>query len=181
MPSKVLKAGSPISLRCGFSLVFALNLRSGLRRTILSMIGSRAIIGYHRPMTMPPQAAHIAPSSSDAIETAALSPAASLFRSLGDATRLAILRHLALGELRVVDLNAHLGMAQSTVSAHLACLKDCGLVSSRPQGRASLWSLAAQPELLTLLAAAEQLLELTGDAVDLCPTYGSPATAKEIR
>ena len=103
---------------------------------------------------------------------AALSAAACVFRSLGDATRLAILRHLALGEHRVVDLTAHLGLAQSTVSAHLACLRDCGLVTSRPQGRASMWSLATAPELLDVLAAAERLLAATGDAVALCPTYG---------
>ena len=108
-------------------------------------------------------------------EARALSPAASLFHSLSDPTRLAILRHLAAGEQRVVDLTTHLGLAQSTVSAHLACLRDCGLVTSRPQGRASMFSLAAEPRLMELLAAAERLLAETGDAVDLCPTYGSTA------
>lgn len=110
-----------------------------------------------------------------AIETAGLSPAASLFHSLSDPTRLAILRHLSLGEHRVVELTGHLGLAQSTVSKHLACLRDCGLVDSRPQGRASMFSLATRDELLGLLAAAERLLALTGDAVDLCPTYGADA------
>ena len=105
-------------------------------------------------------------------ETAALSAASCMFRSLGDPARLAILRHLALGEHRVVDLTAHLGLAQSTVSAHLACLRDCGLVTSRPQGRASMWSLNHSADLLALLAAAERLLAATGDAVALCPTYG---------
>ncbi len=104
-------------------------------------------------------------------EVAALGPAASLFRSLGDPARLSILRHLALGEHRVVELTAHLGLAQSTVSGHLACLRDCGLVASRPEGRASVFSLA-RPELLAVLAAAEQVLAATGDAVSLCPTYG---------
>jgi DNA-binding transcriptional ArsR family regulator len=108
-------------------------------------------------------------------ETAALSAAACMFRSLGDPARLAILRHLALGEHKVVDLTAHVGLAQSTVSAHLACLRDCGLVTSRPQGRASMWSLATGPELLDVLAAAERLLAVTGDAVALCPTYGEAA------
>ena len=78
------------------------------------------------------------------------------FRSLGDRTRLAILRRPALGEHRVVELTAHLGLAQSTVSAHLACLRDCGLVTSRPRGRASMWSLATAPKLLDVLAAAER-------------------------
>ena len=111
------------------------------------------------------------------LETSGLSPAASLFHSLSDPTRLAILRHLSLGEHRVVELTAHLGLAQSTVSKHLACLRDCGLVESRPVGRASMFSLTTRRELLELLAAAERLLALTGDAVDLRPTYGAAARA----
>lgn len=107
-------------------------------------------------------------------EAAALGPAAALFRGLGDPNRLAILRHLALGEHRVRDLTDHLGLAQSTVSAHCLCLRDCGLVTARPSGRATVYSLA-HPELLALLAAAEQLLAATGDAVELCPTYGTRA------
>ena len=101
-----------------------------------------------------------------------VSAAVYLFRSLADPTRLAIVRHLALGEHRVVDLTAHLGLAQSTVSGHLACLRDCRLVTARADGRASLYSLA-RPELLELLSSAERLLEATGAAVALCPTYGS--------
>jgi ArsR family transcriptional regulator, cadmium/lead-responsive transcriptional repressor len=108
-------------------------------------------------------------------EAMALSAAACLFRSLGDPARLAILRHLVLGEHKVVDLTTHLGLAQSTVSAHLACLRDCGLLTFRPQGRASMWSLVNAPELLDVLAAAERLLAVTGDAVALCPTYGEGA------
>lgn len=100
-----------------------------------------------------------------------LAPAVALFRSLGDPRRLAILHELAGGERRVIDLTRRLGLAQSTVSAHLACLADCGLVASRPVGRASLFRLVP-PELLGLLAAAEGLLAATGDAVALCPRYG---------
>ena len=103
------------------------------------------------------------------------SAAVFLFRSLADPARLTILRHLALGEHRVVDLTAHLGLAQSTTSAHLACLRDCGLISSRTVGRASVYSLAVSAELMGLLAAAEQLLAATGDAVTLCPNnHGAP-------
>ena len=69
--------------------------------------------------------------------------------------RIAILRHLALGEHRVVDLTAHLGLAQSTVSEHLACLRDCGLVTSRPEGRATVWSLNHAETLARLWTAAE--------------------------
>ncbi|MFC3690371.1 metalloregulator ArsR/SmtB family transcription factor [Aquipuribacter hungaricus] len=124
-------------------------------------------------MTMTSQAAG-GPGVVD--EAVALGTAATLFRGLGDPARLAILRHLTLGEHRVVELTEHLGLAQSTVSAHLACLRGCGLVTSRPEGRASMYSLA-HPELLDLLAAAEKVLALTGAAVALCPTYDPEATA----
>jgi DNA-binding transcriptional ArsR family regulator len=100
-----------------------------------------------------------------------LSAAVALFRSLGDSKRLAIVHELAQGERRVVDLTRVLGVAQSTVSAHLACLAECGLVTSRPLGRQSFYRLA-QPALLEVLAAAERLLDATGNAVALCPTVG---------
>ena len=135
-------------------------------RIILIYVGSRvnptAPLGlsdekrYHRQMTMnqmddPPD------------------PAVALFRSLADPARLAILRHLTLGEHRVVDLTNHLGLAQSTTSAHLLCLRDCGLVASRTVGRSSMFSLSVSGELRTLLGSAEQLLAATGNAVSLCP------------
>lgn len=105
-----------------------------------------------------------------------LAPAAALFHSLSDPTRLAILHRLAASEQRVRDLTDVLGLAQSTVSAHLACLRDCGLVQSRPQGRASVFSLAVEAELLDLLGSAERLLEATGSAVMLCPNHGPART-----
>ena len=73
--------------------------------------------------------------------------AVALFHSLSDATRLAIVRQLAGGEARVADLVAELGLAQSTVSAHVGCLRDCGLVQGRPQGRQVFYSLS-RPELM---------------------------------
>ena len=102
-----------------------------------------------------------------------MTPAVALFRSLGDETRLRIVARLAGGEARVVDLTGELGLAQSTVSKHLACLRDCGLVTSRPQGRASMFSVTHPEATIALLAAAEQLLDLTGFAVVLCPTHGA--------
>ncbi|MGH2720060.1 MAG: ArsR/SmtB family transcription factor [Actinomycetota bacterium] len=101
----------------------------------------------------------------------AIAPAVALFRGLGDSTRLTILRRLAQGEARVVDLVRELALSQSTVSGHLACLRDCGLVDYRPQGRQSFYFLT-RTELIDLLAAAERLLEATGEAVALCPIYG---------
>ncbi|OUD00056.1 ArsR/SmtB family transcription factor [Streptosporangium minutum] len=105
---------------------------------------------------------------------AGITPAAALFHSLADETRLRIVRRLAAGEARVVDLTGELGLAQSTVSKHLACLRDCGLIDYRAEGRQSFYALT-RPELIDLLSAAEHLLGATGHAVALCPAYAHPA------
>jgi DNA-binding transcriptional ArsR family regulator len=107
---------------------------------------------------------------------ASVRAAACLFHGFSDRSRLTIVRHLVLGEHRVVDLTRHLGLAQSTVSKHLACLLDCGIVTVRPEGRASVYALAHPGATLDLLAAAERLLGETGDAVVLCPRLGPDGT-----
>ncbi|WP_254069706.1 ArsR/SmtB family transcription factor [Pimelobacter simplex] len=108
----------------------------------------------------------------------ALRRGAALFHGLADRNRLAIVRQLVAGERRVVDLTDSLGLAQGTVSGHLACLRDCGLVVGRPEGRQMFYSIA-HPELMALIGAAEELLALTGDAVELCPNYGADAPHTE--
>ena len=110
-------------------------------------------------------------TASAEVQRVELAPAAALFRSLGDPTRLAIVRRLAAGPARVVELVQAVGLAQSTVSKHLACLRDCGLVDSEPVGRASLFRLT-QPALIDVLASAQTVLDATGQAVAICPTYG---------
>ena len=72
-----------------------------------------------------------------------------------------------------MDLTRELELPQSTVSSHLACLRDCALVNSRPEGRQMFYSLT-HLELVVLLTAAEELLEATGERVALCPNYGEP-------
>jgi DNA-binding transcriptional ArsR family regulator len=109
-------------------------------------------------------------------EWSALEAARCLFHGFGDRSRLAIVQHLLTGEHRVVDLTNHLGLTQGTVSKHLACLRDCGVAVMRSEGRASVYSLAQPDATRALLVAAENLLALTGDAVVLCPTFGSTAT-----
>lgn len=105
---------------------------------------------------------------------AGLDAAEALFHSLSDRTRLRIVRQLAEGELRVTDLVSRLELPQSTVSKHLGCLRDCDLVTGRPEGRQVFYSLT-HPELFELLATAETLLFATGYAVALCPIYGHGA------
>jgi ArsR family transcriptional regulator len=106
--------------------------------------------------------------------------AEALFRSLSDPSRLGIICALASGERRVRDLTRELGLSQSTVSEHVACLKDCGLVAGRPEGRSVFYSLTG-PEILGLLESAAGVLDATGHAVDECPTYGRTARTRARR
>ena len=55
-------------------------------------------------------------------------------KAISDPTRIRILKMLEGGELCVCRLTAQLGLAQSTVSKHLALLRHAGLVSARKEG-----------------------------------------------
>jgi DNA-binding transcriptional ArsR family regulator len=96
--------------------------------------------------------------------------AAKLFRGFADPTRMQILLALQGGERRVADLVTELDGSQANISGHLACLKGCGLVIDRPQGRSTYYRLA-QPEIRRLLEAAEALLTAVGHNVNLCTHY----------
>lgn len=98
---------------------------------------------------------------------------ACLMHGFSDRSRLAIVGYLLDGEHRVVDLTQKLGLAQSTVSKHLACLLDCGIVQVRSEGRASIYTLSHPTATQSLFKAAEALLALTGDAVANCDNFGT--------
>ncbi|WCO68045.1 metalloregulator ArsR/SmtB family transcription factor [Iamia majanohamensis] len=62
--------------------------------------------------------------------------AAKFFLGLADPTRLRILALLVEhDEMRVGDLVDAVGGRQGRVSSHLACLRHCGLVADRKEGR----------------------------------------------
>lgn len=90
-----------------------------------------------------------------------------MFHALAEPTRLELLEHLGDGEHRVRDLVEHLGLAQSTVSKHLACLRDCGLVAARTEGRSSWFCLVDPLELAALFRAAGALLGASGASLSL--------------
>ena len=55
-------------------------------------------------------------------------------KAVADSTRVRILKMLESGELCVCDITERLGLAQSTVSKHLALLRHAALVEDRKQG-----------------------------------------------
>ncbi len=71
-------------------------------------------------------------------ETAAL---ASIFKVLGDPTRLSIVSALRDGEMCVCDLAAFLSMTESAISHHLRRLRDLALVKNRREGQILYYSL----------------------------------------
>lgn len=78
------------------------------------------------------------------------------FRGLGDPTRLRILLSLLEGEHTVSQLVDELGLSQSRVSNHLACLRWCRFVESRPRGRNVVYQVR-DPRLRKLLTYAREL------------------------
>ena len=96
-----------------------------------------------------------------------------IYRCLCDETRLRVLHLLQQGPLCVCHFQDILQLPQVAVSKHLACLRDCGLVTARPEGRATAYSLNHAEALMDLWSAAERLLDATGDAVTLCPNHGT--------
>ena len=79
---------------------------------------------------------------------------ARLFKALSDETRLRILALLTAGELCVCDLMAVLDLPQSTVSRHLAYLRNAGLVEDRRQGVWMYYRLATPASELAEVAAS---------------------------
>lgn len=104
------------------------------------------------------------------IQDLGLTLKAKLFRGLADASRLAILETLRSGEQTVSEVVAATGLSQPNASGHLACLKDCGLVTSRQDGRFVYYALA-DPRIDALLRGAEDVLASVAERVYACTRY----------
>ena len=110
-------------------------------------------------------------------DTSAVHDAAALaavLSVLADPTRLAILSHLRGGEHRVGELAEHLGLAQSTVSQHLAILRAAGLISTHTHGRAHVSVLEHADELVAVLVAAGALARSASTAAEKPEETGEP-------
>lgn len=105
---------------------------------------------------------------------------AKLFRGFADPSRLAILETLRAGECCVSDLVSATGLTQSNVSGHLTCLKDCGLVVSRQEGRYVYYRLA-EPEVEAVLGNAETILGRLASRIAACINYTAPDGPKPTK
>lgn len=99
---------------------------------------------------------------------------ARFFRVLGDPTRIRLLQILLdapTGELRVSELVEALGAPQSRVSTHLGCLRWCGLVYSRREGK-QVYYRVADPRVCELLTIGGALLRDHAADVATCGVIG---------
>jgi DNA-binding transcriptional ArsR family regulator len=93
---------------------------------------------------------------------------AKYFRGLGDPIRLRILELLREEEeLSVGELVERLALPQPKVSNHLACLRWCGFVEARREGR-TVYNRIADRRVAEMLELAESLLADNADHVAAC-------------
>jgi DNA-binding transcriptional ArsR family regulator len=99
---------------------------------------------------------------------------AKYFRGLGDPIRLRILELLRdEGELTVGELVRRLELPQPKVSNHLACLRWCGFVEARREGR-TVHNRIADPRVAAMLELAQSLLADNAEHVAACCRIEEP-------
>jgi len=97
---------------------------------------------------------------------------AKLFRGFSDPSRLSILEALRDGSLTVNEIVQVTGLTQSNVSNHLGCLRDCGLVKAKQQGRFAYYELS-DPRVEQLLCLADELLVHVAKGIYVCTRYNA--------
>ncbi len=103
----------------------------------------------------------VLPNLSDEVLTA------KFFRALGDPTRLRILQLVLDEEKNVTQLVQLTGSPQGRVSSHLACLRWCGYVTTRREGR-RVYYRVADPRVRELLAVVASLVRDHTDRIRSC-------------
>ncbi len=105
---------------------------------------------------------------------------AKFFRGFADPTRLAILETLLDGEKNVNEIVELLSISQPNASAHLACLRDCGLVKSEGRGKFTYYMLY-DGKIRDLLRTAEAILAQVAHGIYACTRYDALTTKATTR
>ena len=92
---------------------------------------------------------------------------AKYFRGFGDPTRLRILRLLLEGERSVGELVEALGGLQGRISSHLMCLRWCGYVTTRREGRRVYYSVT-DPRVRDILHLAQSMRREHAESLAAC-------------
>jgi len=89
-----------------------------------------------------------------------------VFKALSHPSRLAIVDMLAGGELCVCELNENIDADMSTVSRHLAVLRNVGILSSEKRGNQVFYNLEC-PCITTFYSCVESVISGKGRPVEL--------------
>lgn len=92
---------------------------------------------------------------------------AKFFRALGDPTRLRMLEAVMDEEKNVSELVRITGSPQGRVSSHLACLRWCGYVTTRREGR-NVYYRVTDPRVRRLIGLASQLVRDNTERIRAC-------------
>lgn len=97
---------------------------------------------------------------------------ARFFHGLSDPTRVRIALLLLDDELSVGELVARLGAPQGRVSSHLMCLRWCGFVTSRREGKRVYYRVTDR-RVAALVGLGARLLAENAAAVASCAVLGA--------
>ncbi len=92
---------------------------------------------------------------------------ACFFHGLADRTRVDILLFLLDGPKTAGEIVRHIGRHQPSVSAHLTCLRFCGFVEARRDGRTVVYELIDR-RVRKLLAMGERMLSENAERIMAC-------------
>jgi ArsR family transcriptional regulator, cadmium/lead-responsive transcriptional repressor len=104
----------------------------------------------------------------DELEAQRLELTTKFFRGLTDPTRMRIIELLLNeGEKNVSELVGRIGQSQARTSSHLACLRGCGYVTSRRDGKYVYYRVADE-RVATLLEIARGMIAEHATAILTC-------------
>lgn len=103
---------------------------------------------------------------------------AKLFKGFADESRLSILESLATGSKCVSDLVEKTSLTQPNVSAHLKCLEECGLISSKRKWRNIYYSITDK-KTHTILKDSEALVKKNERKISSCLNYSQVNSEKK--
>jgi len=96
-----------------------------------------------------------------------------LLQALADETRLRILDLLQeRREATVSEIRDSIGREQSAISHHLACLRSCGLVSTRRRGKNIYYSLNGRNRIRRIIDLTDQHVAEVLEGILACRVVG---------
>ncbi len=117
-----------------------------------------------------------------AAATSAADLTARFFNGLADPTRLRIVELLLERPHTVGEIVATLGLRQSRVSNALVCLKWCGFVEARREGR-YMWYVVTDPRIRALVSLARTIMADHAAEIACCTRLddgGEPLDAEDV-